>query len=136
MVVLIIVWIGLTLPMVVYSFLDTPISVSCRTNFDATNWTHHAFLIQTFFMILAGGVAVYYLYKRCRPKLRSKHRTRAASSSNTGIHDISPPYGQVPMLPAHQSIPLYAYISPQAPTAPPTNTSLSNSASSKHVIVS
>jgi len=60
---------------VVYPLFDKPISVSCSTNFDPSNWTHYAFIIQTLIMIIIVCFGIYHMYKRFRLRRRSPHHT-------------------------------------------------------------
>ena len=111
---------------VVQPILDTPISVSCSKDFHPTNWTRYAFIIQTFIMVIATCIDIYYIYKLYRTTCCSNNRTRFTNLAIPVIHGTSLSYGQV-LIPSHnQTIAFYACISPNAPPGSAANSTSSN----------
>jgi hypothetical protein len=108
----------LLLPLV-HSIFDKPISVSCSSTFDPSNWTHHAFILQTVVMIVIVCIGLCYLYRRYGFKCRSHYRTSRSNFNTPPSYAVSPPYGQVPVPSAGHPMALYALF---PPTAPPTTT--------------
>lgn len=115
-----------------HSLFDKPISVSCRTNFDPSNWTHHAFIIQTLVMVLLLCFCFYYLNKRYGWRCRSRNHTSHPSLIPSNTRDISPPYGQVPTPPVTQPMAFYTML---PPIVPPPNHVHSLPSATPHNIV-
>lgn len=119
---------------VVHPLFDKPISVSCSTSFDPSNWTHYAFIIQTLIMIVIVCFGLRYLYKRHRLNQRSAYPASYTNSKSFGLREIAPPYGQAPIPSSAQPVPFYAMIPSSAPPGTNHNTSVIAATTAQNIV--
>ena len=115
------------------SLFDKPITVSCTSNFDPSNWTHYAFILQTMIMILIACFGFYYIYRRYGCKCRSRDRSIRQNCTTSCTHSMAQPYAQAPMSTGHPPVAFYAMM---PPTAPLNHNPNSGSSTQSPIIVS
>lgn len=114
----------------IYALLDSKTVVTCDQSFDASNWTHHTFLIILIVSSLVLLVFLVQFMKRCWPIIRLVRQQQASSKhlppvSSTAVSGYQPSYPQLPnslLPPGVNNYPTW-FISPQRENASATTSS-------------